>query len=228
MEEERLLTGSVFRGIEDLAGVNGGKGGKKGMRGKWFWTLVLLFSVWGCGASRNYWMGIRYLSDPLSEKGGKGRVVAVNAFKDIRADRGQLGTWVRPRGQVVTFMASKPVDHAVTEAIAGYFRLRGYRVIDYTGWDLKPESLSDIPADLVVGGEVIHLKSDAWTTVRTRVKVHVQLQIHVGKVSEGKVLGQKMEISKEIVGVTSRPERIEETLNQELSEAIDRVFQGIL
>jgi hypothetical protein len=60
------------------------------------------------------------------------------------------------------------------------------------------------------------------------VKVHVQLQIHVGKVKEGKVLRQKMEISKEIVGVTSRPERIEETLNQELSEAIDRVFQGIL
>jgi hypothetical protein len=80
----------------------------------------------------------------------------------------------------------------------------------------------------VVGGEIIHLKSEAWTTVRTRVQVHVQLQIYVGKVREGKVLGQKMEISKEILGVTSRPERIEETLNMELSEAIDRVFRGIL
>jgi hypothetical protein len=37
-----------------------------------------------------------------------------------------------------------------------------------------------------------------------------------------------MEISKEIVGVRSRADRIEETLNKELSEAIDRVFQGIL
>jgi len=96
------------------------------------------------------------------------------------------------------------------------------------GWDLKPGSLSRIPADLVVGGEVIQLKSEAWTTVRTKVKVHVQLQIHLGRVAERKVLSQKMEISKEILGVTSRPERIEETLNRELSEAIDRVFQGIL
>jgi hypothetical protein len=125
-------------------------------------------------------------------------------------------------------MASKPVDQAVTDAISGYFLLRGYRVVNYTGWDLSPESLSGIPANLVVGGEVIHLESDAWTSVRTRVKVLVQLQIYVGKVSEGKVLSQKMEISKEIIGVTSRPERVEETLNQELSEAIDRVFQGIL
>jgi hypothetical protein len=93
---------------------------------------------------------------------------------------------------------------------------------------LKPESLSRVPADLVVGGEVVKLKSEAWTTVRTKVRVLVQLQIHVGRVTEGKVLSQKMEISKEIVGVRSRPERIEETLNKELSEAIDRVFQGIL
>jgi len=50
----------------------------------------------------------------------------------------------------------------------------------------------------------------------------------VGKVTERKVLSQKMEISKEIVGVGSRPASIEETLNKELSEAIDRVFQGIL
>ncbi len=198
------------------------------MSGKWFWTLVLLSSVWGCGASRTYWMDIQYLSDPVSKNGGKGRVVAINAFKDTREDRNQLGTWVRPRGQVVAFMASKPVDQAVTEAISGYFRLRGYQVVSSTGWDLRPESLSRIPADLVVGGEIIHLKSEAWTTVRTRVQVHVQLQIYVGKVREGEVLGQKMEISKEILGVTSRPERIEETLNMELSEAIDRVFQGIL
>ncbi len=198
------------------------------MRIKWFWTLVLLSSVWGCGASRNYWMDIQYLSDPVSKHGGKGRVVAINAFKDIREDRNQLGTWLRPRGQVVTFVASKPVDQAVTEAISRYFRLRGYQVVSSTGWDLRPESLSRIPAELVVGGEIIHLKSEAWTTVRTKVQVHVQLQIYVGKVSEGKVLGQKMEISKEILGVTSRPERVEDTLNKELSEAIDRVFQGIL
>jgi len=50
----------------------------------------------------------------------------------------------------------------------------------------------------------------------------------VGKVGEKKVLSQKMEISKEIVGVTSRPESIEEALNKELSEAIDRIFEGIL
>jgi hypothetical protein len=125
-------------------------------------------------------------------------------------------------------MTSKPVDQAVTKAISDYFLSRKYRVINYPGWDLSPESLSGIPADLVVGGDIIHLKSEAWTTVRTRVKVHVQLQIHVGKVRERKVLSQKMEISKEIVGVTSRPENIEEALNKELSEAIDRVFQGIL
>jgi hypothetical protein len=173
-------------------------------------------------------MDIQYLSGPIAENVEGKRVVAVNTFKDIRENRARLGAWTRPRDRLDTFMASKPVDQAVTEAISDYFLLRKYRVINYTGWDLSPESLSRIPADLVVGGEIIHLESDAWTNVRTKVTVHVQLQIHVGKVSDGKVLRQKMEISKEIVGVTSRPERIEETLNQELSEAIDRVFQGVL
>ena len=48
------------------------------------------------------------------------------------------------------------------------------------------------------------------------------------KVKEEQVVAQKMEISKEIVGVTSKPERIEAALNRELSEAIERVFQGVL
>ena len=173
-------------------------------------------------------MDIQYLSSPFSENVEGKQVVAVNDFKDIREDRVRLGAWTRPKGRLDTFMASKPVDQAVTEAISDYFLSRKYRVIHYTGWDLSPESLFRIPADLVVGGKIIHLRSEAWTSVRTRVKVRVQLQIHVGKVREGKVLSQKMEISKEIVGVTSRPERIEETLNKELSEAIDRVFQGVL
>ncbi len=198
------------------------------MKGKWIYPLVLLFSLLGCAGSRTFWMDIRYMPGSLVQKAEQGQVVAVNGFRDMKGERVRLGDWMRPRGQTDTFMSSKPVDQAVTEAISDYFLSRGYRVVPYTGWDLRPESLSRIPADLVVGGEIIHLESDAWTTVRTRVKVHVQLQIYVGKVAERKVLGQKMEISKEILGVTSRPERIEETLNKELSEAIDRIFQGIL
>lgn len=215
--------------LEDFTNTNGGKRGEKEMKGKWLWAIALFFFLSGCGASRTYWMDIQYLSGPLSENVEGNQVVAVNAFKDIREDRVRLGAWTRPRDRVDTFMASKPVDQAVTEAVSGYFLLRGYRVVNYTGWDLSPESLSRIPADLVVGGGIIHLESDAWTTaLRTKVRVHVQLQIHVGRVPEGKVLRQKMEISKEIVGVTSRPEWIEETLNKELSEAIDRVLQGVL
>ncbi len=198
------------------------------MKGKWIYPLVLLFSLWGCAGSRTFWMDIRYIPGSLAQKAERGKLVAVNGFRNIKGERARVGDWTRPKGRVDTFMASKPVDQAVTEAVSEYFLSRGYRIVPYTGWDLRPESLSNIPADLVVGGEVIHLKSDAWTTVRTRVKVHVQLQIHVGKVTERKVLSQKMEISKEIVGVKSTPARIEETLNKELSEAIDRVFQGIL
>jgi hypothetical protein len=196
------------------------------MKGKWIVSIVLFFCLLGCAGNRTFWMDIRYM--PSVEKADRGEVIAVNPFKGIGGDGTRLGDWVRPRGRVDTFMASKPIDQAVTEAIANYFRSRGCRVVPYEGWDLKPGSLSGIPADLVVGGEVINLKSEAWSTVRTKVKVLVQLQIHVGRVAEGKVLSQKMEISKEILGVTSRPERIEETLNKELSEAIDRVFQGIL
>jgi uncharacterized lipoprotein YajG len=173
-------------------------------------------------------MDIQYLPGSSQEKIKESRVVAINPFKDMRKDGVRLGAWTRPRGRVDTFMASKPVDQAVTEAISGYFRSRGYRVIEYADWDLRPESLSSISADYVVGGEINRLDGDAWTSVRTRVQLHVQLQIHIGKVKEEKVVAQKMEISKEIVGVTSKPERIEAALNRELSEAIERVFQGIL
>jgi uncharacterized lipoprotein YajG len=204
------------------------EGGEREMKGKWIYPLVLLLYLWGCAGSRTFWMDIRYIPGPSAEKAERGKVVAVNAFRDVGGDTERLGEWTRPKGRVDTFMSSTPVDQAVTKAISEYFLSRGYRVVPYTDWDLKPESLSRVPADLVVGGEVVKLKSEAWTTVRTKVRVLVQLQIHVGRVSEGKVLSQKMEISKEIVGVRSRPERIEETLNKELSEAIDRVFQGIL
>ena len=220
--------GNGYSGVEVFARTNRGKRGDKEMKGKWMYPLVLLFYLWGCAASRTFWMDIRYLPGPSTEQAERKQVVAVNDFKDLREDSSTLGAWTRPKGRLDTFMTSKPVDQAVTKAISDYFISRKYRVINYTGWDLSPESLSGIPADLVVGGDIIHLKSEAWTTVRTRVKVHVQLQIHVGKVRERKVLSQKMEISKEIVGVTSRPENIEEALNKELSEAIDRIFQGIL
>lgn len=198
------------------------------MKGRWLWVLALLFFIWGCAGSRTFWMDIRYLPGSSQEKIKESRVVAISPFRDMRKDGVRLGAWTRPRDRVDTFMASKPVDQAVTEAISGYFRSRGYRVVEHADWDLRPESLSRISADYVVGGEINRLNGDAWTSVRTRVQLHVQLQIYVGKVKEEKVVGQKMEISKEIVGVTSKAERIEAALNQELSEAIERAFQGIL
>jgi len=220
--------GNGYSGVEVFARTNRGKRGDKEMKRKWIYPLIPLFYLWGCAASRTFWMDIRYLPGPSAVQAERKQVVAVNDFKDFREDSSQIGAWTRPKGRLDTFMTSKPVDQAVTKAISDYFLSRKYRVINYSGWDLSPESLSGIPADFVVGGNIIHLKSEAWTTVRTRVKVHVQLQIHVGKVGEKKVLSQKMEISKEIVGVTSRPESIEEALNKELSEAIDRIFEGIL
>ncbi|MCK5553117.1 MAG: hypothetical protein KAJ09_08230, partial [Deltaproteobacteria bacterium] len=126
-------------------------------------------------------MDIRYIPGPSAKKTDREKVVAVNAFRDVGSDTERLGEWTRPKGRVDTFMSSKPVDQAVTKAISDYFVSRGYRVVPYTDWDLKPESLSRIRADLVVGGEVLKLKSEAWTSVRTRVKVFVQLQIHVGR-----------------------------------------------
>ncbi len=218
------MPGSFGAGVMDELG----KGGEGAMKGRWVWFLVLLFFVLGCVASRTFWMDIQYLPGSSLEKVKEPRIVAVNPFRDMRKDGVRLGAWTRPRDRVDTFMASKPVDQAVTKAISDYFLSRGYRVIDYADWDLKPESLSHISADYVIGGEIIRLESDAWTSVRTRVKLYVQLQIHVGKVKEGRVEGQKMEISKEIVGVTSKPEKIEEALNGELSEAIERAFRGIL
>jgi uncharacterized lipoprotein YajG len=227
---EGTFSGSFRRDVRKMVSreKSGAERGEEEMKGKWIYPLVLLFCLWGCAGNRTFWMDIRYMPGPSTERVEREKVVAVNPFKDVRGDGTRLGDWTRPRGRVDTFAASKPVDQAVTEAISNYFRSRGYQVVPHVGWDLKPASLSRIPADFVVGGEVIQLKSEAWTTVRTKVKVHVQLQIHLGRIAERKVLSQKMEISKEILGVTSRPERIEETLNKELSEAIDRVFQGIL
>jgi len=194
----------------------------------WQWVLIFLFFL-ACGG-QTFLVNLRYVPQIPPALKVKPTTVAVAPFVDKRNKRNDVGLRRRLDGSLDRFTTG-PVSAAegAQKAVERFLRVNGFTVFALEGWDFEPESLATIDADLVMGGEVIRLWSRADSVAgRTIIVSGVEIVIYLGKPREGKVLEQRVEIDREVTQIVFSSEKVEEILNESLSESIESAFAKLL
>jgi hypothetical protein len=194
-----------------------------------WWTLVLSLLT-ACGASKTYLVEIKYVPQaPLSLRLQKARV-GVAPFIDRRNSEHDVGMRRKLDGSLDRYTtAPTSVSEGIRKAVDRFLSRNNFQVIDLGEWDLQVASVSEIDTDLVVGGEINRFWSRADSMPgRTVIRAEVELVFYVGKPREGRVLQQKIEMTREITEIVFSEEKVEELLNETLSEIIEDAFAKLL
>ena len=194
----------------------------------------LVCSIFGCAPGKIYLVDLKYISQDTAEKVPQPEhplTIGIKTFDDSRMEKEDVGRRIRSGGRMDIFKANlPPVDQAVTRAIKNYLTKRGYRLVDIQSWDFSPEGLSDAPdgVDIMIGGKIESLWAEVESSItRTKIKSRVKLLVYVGKVNEGKVITRKVESLPEVTEISFKREKVERSLNQTISEVIERTLDDL-
>lgn len=192
---------------------------------RWFVILFFCFTVAGCGKAGTHSLYLRYQSarefPALLQKVGP--TVGLAPFKDERRDTLYIGRHTPLRGVSSYFKSDpSPLEHAILDSLAQVLSRHGVKTVSVAEWDGKPESLKKFETDSLLMVEIRQF----WTEgkafpFRTQAATSIHFLIHLGVKKEGKVFTRNIEVEKETTLPRLTPERIEETVNQILTDTFD-------
>jgi len=196
----------------------------------WLLALFLVFLVVNCAEADIYSLPIHYQPTKtfpsLQQK--LGVRLGIAPFKDERQEKSYIGIHFPFQGLATHFEPfPAPLERALQESLGDALSRMGIKVISVLTWDGTPESMKDTDADSVLTIEI----KKFWTEgtgrpFRTTIRTTVQLVIHLGVKSEGKVFTRNVEMEKEITAGRSTPERVKTIINQILSDILDTYFSS--
>jgi len=195
---------------------------------RWLFILSLGFFVLGCAKTGTFSLSLRYqpVKDFPSLQTKMGPTLSMAPFKDERPDTLYIGVHTNLQGDSSYFKSNPfPLERAIKESLSNVLSRDGVKTIPISNWDGKPESLKNMETDSVL---MIEIKT-FWTegkasAFRSTVKTTVQLVIHLGVKKEGKVFTRNVEVEKEMTVARSTPEKVEEMVNQILTDIFDSYF----
>ena len=201
------------------------------MKWKYFcWLLIMFmgFSFLGCATGGTFPIHLKYQPGrefpSLQER--LGSTLGIAPFKDERSDTLYIGHHTSFRGISSYFKSDPfPLEKAIEESISNIISRHGVKTTPISNWDGKPESLKNMETDSVL---MIQIKR-FWTegraaAFRTNVNTSIYLTIHLGVKKEGKIFSKKVYVNKEITLARLTPDRVEQMINQTLTEIFDSFF----
>jgi len=196
----------------------------------WLLALFLIIFVVDCAEAQIYSIPLQYQPrktfPSLQQKFGSRLGIA--PFQDERQETSYIGIHFPFQGLATHFESlPMPLERALQKSVEGAFSWLGVKVVSVSNWDGTPESLKDIDTDSVL---TIKIKK-FWTEgtgslLRADIRTTVQLEFHLGVKSEGKVFTRNVEMEKEITVLRSTPERVEEIMNEILTDVFDTFFSS--
>jgi hypothetical protein len=103
------------------------------------------------------------------------------------------------------------------------------KIVPVSTWDGKQDSLKSIEADSVLMIEIERFWIEGRTIARrTDVNTSIYLTLYLGLKKEGKVLTQRAYVAKEKILNQLMPEKIEQMINQALTEILDSYFSNVM
>jgi hypothetical protein len=190
--------------------------------------LVSLFCL-GCATLPRYTLHL--LPSPAAEQGPTTTLtIGLVPFEDARPQPQSLGTLTDGDSKSAIVLDSPSPANDVTYILRSTLRARGIRIVELESWIPDPEHLKDLPedVDVVFAGRIETLTVNAeQALVNAKVKYRVRLSAKVGLKKKGVVLTEASEIMPEETVLRFNPERVEQTLNTTLADALNRLLEPI-
>lgn len=197
---------------------------------RWILAILLASFLFGCAKGGTHLIRVQY--QPVKEFPSiavkVGSTLGLVPIKDERPEQLYVGRHAS-RGGVTSFFKSDPLPlhQAMMDSISHALSRYGVKTIPVSDWDGKPGSMKMVGADSVL---MIELKK-FWIEgqaipFRTNVKTSVHLVIHLGVNKEGKVFTRNIEVEKEATLARLTPERVEDMVNQTLTDIFDGYFSN--
>lgn len=203
------------------------------MKSKKFLGIVILFLsvfILSCAAQGTLPIYLRYkpLQKPPSLQERMGTTLGLASFKDERTYTLYIGQHTNIWGNSTYFISypfplEKAIIESLTETLSGY----GIKTVSIPNWDAKPESLKNMETDSILMVEIKKFWTEGKSSLfGTKVKTSIQFFIHLGVKKEGKIFTRKVEVEKEMTVARLTPERVEQAVNQILTEIFDNFFSN--
>jgi hypothetical protein len=193
-------------------------------------VICLSFFILSCAKGGTYSLYLRY--QPVKEfpslQQKIGSTLGMVPFKDERPDTLYIGLHTPLRGISSYFKSDPfPLERAMKESLSEPLSRYGVKTISISNWDGKPESLKNMDSDSVLMVEIKRFWIEGKAApLRTVAKTSIHLVIHLGVKKEGKVFTKNVEVEKEVTLARLTPERMEETINQILTDLFDDFFSN--
>ncbi len=193
----------------------------------WLYFMVFLFLA-GCMGGRTLTLDVGYDTKrepdwPFTE--APTLKVVLIPFEKGKGVKDTIGKWVGIRGKEDTLKTSKPIDESVTKAVFEYLNRVGFNVSTAS----RGASLDDFktpPPDFVIHGVVETFETEASSTIgATSVKTRISLKVRIKNVKDGSLLTINIDGDSEPRTVVAfDPDIFENTVNDVLSETVERIF----
>ena len=192
--------------------------------------LLLMIFVVDCAEAQIYSIPLRYQPrktfPSLQQK--LGSKLGIAPFKDERQEKAYIGIHFPVQGLPTRFESFPvPLERALEKSLGDGLSWLGLNIVSVSNWDGTPESLKNIDPDSVLTIEIKKFWTEGTGSLfRSHIKTTVQLAIHLGVKSEGKVFTRNVETEKEITVPRSTPERVETILSEILTDILDTFFSS--
>jgi uncharacterized lipoprotein YajG len=193
--------------------------------------LIAAFS--GCAGSKIYFINVRYMPEEQTTSSTlkTPKVVGICPFEDVRKDRDKHDIGFRHRrGNRLDILKVYRVSlsESVSRAVKDHFVENGFEVTECRGWDLSPEGLAELPGDLslVVGGKIESFMVKARSgLISTETDYRIKIVASVGQVEKRRVVTRTVAKTFEVKEMRFNIDEVSRTLNQTLTDVIQRLFK---
>ena len=157
-----------------------------------------------------------------------GSTLGMVPFRDERPDTLYIGRYTPLQGVSAYFKSDPfPLEKAMIESLSNVLSNRGVKIIPVSNWDGKPESLQNMEPDSVMMIEIKKFWMEGRAhLLRTDLKSMIHFFIHLGVKKEGRVFTRNVGVEREMTLPRLTPERMEQTVNEILSDIFDNFFSN--
>ena len=196
-----------------------------------FLMVILLASLATCAKHKTYWLHLR--PHPEGERGPTTKLtIGVLPFEDDRASTAKLGARVLRDGREEPIrLESSSAAEDLTHILSRSLEARNISVVTISSWDPAPQNLKDLPpeVDIAIAGRIEALEVEAQSsTLKTTLRYRVKLSAKLGLKAEGKVVTKNIEVRPEETVMRFERQKVEETLNEAVASALNRLVEAAL
>jgi hypothetical protein len=196
-----------------------------------FLIMILLTSLVSCAQHKTYWLHLRPHAE--GEQGVTTKLtIGVLPFEDGRVSTDKLGARVLGNGREEPIrLESSSAAEDLTHILRRSLEARNISVVTISSWDPAPQNLKDLPpeVDIAIAGRIEALEVEAQSsTFKTTLRYRVKLSAKLGLKAQGKVVTKTIEVSPEETVVLFERQKVEETLNEAVASALNRLVEAAL